>query len=213
MLVNRKKLLRSIPAVAALSLVLISASSAVGATITITFDENGKGSIVNSAVANAFNMPGSTMADPGPGGLASVLAYNLLNPPALVTGDVIIVEPGGGQTTTDLLRFNFAVGGGTVFVYSDIGDGADSLADVGFPSAFFTNTVTVTEVGAEGANGITYTPSPGQPGYVTGANGPVTYVFASDSAVPEPSSILLILSGAGALCFRRFRRSKVAGTN
>ena len=66
--------------------------------------------------------------------------------------------------------------------YSDISDGKDSLADTGFPSSLYTNTLAVIETGPEGGpNGYIYTPTAGQPGFVAGASGPVTYVIQSDS--------------------------------
>ena len=76
--------------------------------------------------------------------------------------------------------------------------------------ALYTNTLTVTEVGAEGANGFTYTPTAGQPGFVAGAAGPVTYVIISDSPAPEPASIGLMLAGLGVLVSRRCLRKKSA---
>jgi len=62
---------------------------------------------------------------------------------------------------------------------------------------------TITELGPEGANGVTYTPIAGQPGFVAGAAGPVTYVFLSDGQIPEPSSLLLLGSGATVLLYSR----------
>lgn len=52
--------------------------------------------------------------DPGPGGLASALTYSGLgNPPSLVAGDVLVFEPGIGNTLSDVIRFNPANTGGS----------------------------------------------------------------------------------------------------
>jgi len=170
-------------------------------SVTLTFDENGNGVLTNT---NGFfgALPASMMADSGPGGLANVLFYGMLNPPGLTAGDVQVLEPGG--SVSDVLRFDPTVGGGGVFVYSDNTE-IDALADVGLPTALSPNFVNADEAGPECCNGIVYSPSPGQPGFVAGAGGPVTYVFISDT--PEPSSIVLIVTGGAALLLRkRFAR-------
>jgi hypothetical protein len=175
-------------------------------SVTISVDELGHGRFTNTA---GFDEPLAFFlaADPGPGGLASTLQYDLLNPPGLTAGDLILQETPGGPIS-DLIRFNTANGGRLVF-YSDNVDGVDALADRGFPTGLYTNVLTVLEVGPEGNNGFTYTPTAGQPGFVAGAGGPVTYVIVSDSAaVPEPATLLLLGSGlAGAFMARKRRRS------
>ena len=135
-------------------------------------------------------------ADPGPGGLPNALTYSLLNPPGLVAGDLVLLEP-GSDLFSDVIRFNpneVCAGGttGCLVFYSDNFDGVDALADTGFPLALYTNVVRLFEVGPEGNNGLTYTPTAGQPGFVAGAAGPVTYVIQSDKAVPEPASLSLL---------------------
>src|SRR4029079_9543074 len=97
--------------------------------------------------------------------------YGMLNPPSMVAGDLILLEPLGG-ILSDVIRFNPQQHGGSLVFYSDNTDGADALADTGFPTAFYTNNITFTEVGPEGANGFTYTPIAGQPGFVAGGGGP-----------------------------------------
>jgi hypothetical protein len=190
-----------------------TATVASAFSITITFDENGHGVFTNDTGFVAA-LPFAQVTDPGPGGLPNALTYDLLNPPGLVPGDVIILEP-GGQLRSDVIRFNGSAlngqTGGSFVVYSDNLDGADALADIGFPTAFYTNVVTLTEVGPEGGpNGISYTPTAGQPGFVAGAGGPVTYVFTSDAAVPEPATIFLVGGGFAAAFIRR-RGRRVAG--
>jgi hypothetical protein len=184
-------------------------------SITITVDENGNGTLVNT---NNFNspLPSALLQDPGPGGLPGALTYGLLNPPGLVAGDLIMLEPGTLGVVSDLIRFNPnqtapGLGTGTMVFYSDNVDGKDSLADIGFPTALYANTATVVEVGPEGVNGFSYTPTAGMPGFVAGAGGPVTYVIHSDlPSVPEPGALAL---GAFASCvglavaWRRRRRA------
>ena len=72
-------------------------------------------------------MPSSIPADPGPGGLSSVLTYALLNPPSLVFGDVQLVGLSG---VSELIRFNAAGRGNanyaaSLLVYSSPTDGVD----------------------------------------------------------------------------------------
>ena len=81
---------------------------------------------------------------------------------------------------------------GCLVFYSDNLDGFDSLADTfAPPQGNYANTVTLTEIGPEGDNFVAlYTPVVGQPGFVAGAAGPVTYLLISD--VPEPASIAIL---------------------
>ena len=171
--------------------VLLSCASLVahasGFSVTITVDEFGNGTLTNTGGFSGA-LPSSITNDPGPGGLSNVLTYNLLNPPGLTVGDLLITESG---LVLDVVRFN-STDGGTLLFYSDDLDGFDSPADTpGPPTAFYANTLTLPEI-----NGVvTYTPTAGQPGFVTGAGGPVTYVLNSDAPVPEPSSIALMGTG------------------
>jgi hypothetical protein len=163
-----------------------------GFSATITVDENGNGTFANNA--GFFSpLPAALLPDPGPGGLSAVLTYGLLNPPGLTAGDLVLVEPGLTGVISDVVRFNPNQNGGSLVFYSDTSEGHEDLADVGFPSALYANTVTFVEVGPEGNNGFTYTPTAGQPGFVVGAAGPVTYVIKSDvpAAVPEPGPLAL----------------------
>jgi hypothetical protein len=179
---------------------------AQGFTVTITVNENGTGTLVNS---NGFNapLPSALLPDPGPGGLPAALTYGLLNAPGLVAGDLILLEP-PNSLVSDIIRFNPNQNGGSLVFYSDITDGALDLADTGFPLSLYANTITFTELGVEGANGFTYTPLANQPGFVAGSAGPVTYVILSD--VPEPSTLALAafgLIGLAAWGWRRLKRS------
>ena len=172
-------------------------ANAQGFSVTVTVNENGNGNLTNTAGAS-IALPFSMQQDPGPGGFPFALTYSLLNPPGLVAGDVVLLEP-GSLIISDLLRFNpqeTCAGGavGCLVFYSDFEDAPDALADIGIPTARYTNVLTLTEIGAEGNNGFTYTPTAGQPGFVAGAGGPVTYIIRSDtpSTVPEVSSLALL---------------------
>jgi hypothetical protein len=159
--------------------------------INIIVDENAHGTLVG------FLGP-QTLAtfigqDPGPGGLASVLQYDLGNPPGLVAGDVLVSEAGG---LDDVIRFNptsFVAGSaGSLAFYSDNLEGSHDLADTSTPpSSFYTNQVSLMEglIGV-GIEGVIYTPVAGQPGFVAGASVPVRYTLISDA--PEPTSWLLL---------------------
>jgi len=197
-------------------LLFFSTSASAQFSVTITVDENCNGTLTNTS-GFFGTLPCGQSADPGPGGLANAVTYGLFNPPGLVSGDLLLIEPASTGLLSDIIRFNsngtIAGTTGTLVFYSDNGDGADSLADTGFPSSLYTNNLALVEVGAEGSNnGASYTPTAGQPGFITGSAGPVTYVIKSDIApsVPEPSSILLIFAGVS-LTWLSVRRGRSRG--
>jgi hypothetical protein len=191
-------------------LLLITSSNAFADQfiVTITVDKNGNGNLTNSSGLNT-PLTFTLSPDSGPGGLASALTYNLRNPPNLVVGDLILLDP-VTAVVSNIIRFNvtpperpsFPPGG--ALVYYSTGQG--SLADSGLPLALYANTITFSLVNG----GFIYTPTSGQPGFVAGADGPVTYVIHGDTSVPEPASMLLLGSGVfGAIgALRRRRRSK-----
>ena len=126
--------------------------------IFVTVDENCHGTI--NGFAGSQLLACSFTTDPGPGGLTGVMTYNLINPPQLVEGDVVLRE--SANVNSDVIRFNASVGGGSFFFYSDLDGGADALADIGLPGALNTNVVFFNEVslGALGF-GLVYTPNSG----------------------------------------------------
>jgi hypothetical protein len=148
-----------------------SAQSVRAFTVDIAADESGNGLFTNTAGFSS-NMPGLFKADTGPGGAASALFYDTFNPPGLVTGDLLITFDGG---TEDVIRFSTPPGTtGGFFYYSVAGK---CIADVGLPTAFQTNTLSIPS--ALSCAPTLYTPVAGQPGFVTGAGGPVTYDLQS----------------------------------
>jgi hypothetical protein len=195
----------------ALSVLLLAPNPAKaqgGFTVTIDVDENCNGTLTNSSGFSGA-LPCGLQQDTGPGGLNNVLTYDLLNPPGLVAGDLLMYDP-DGVTLSDVIRFNpqqVGPGGGTgvLAFYSNPADGPDGLADTPTPpAAFYANFVSLTEQGADPPAFVSYTPIAGEPGFVAGAGGPVTYNIVSDVAAPEPGSIVLMFGGVGALFARKY---------
>jgi hypothetical protein len=187
-----------------LLLMLCGRASADGAArVVITVDENGNGSLT---------LPGLDLPllshigpDPGPGGLPSVLIYNLPFPG--YQGDIALTDDGA---LGDVIRFN---GDGTLIFYSDNIGGVDALADTPSPPGHaYTNLVTIPEVGPDGDNGAWYTPGEDQPGGIgiSVEEAGLGYHFISDTpVVPEPGSLALLMTGMFSgtpLALRRLRR-------
>ena len=191
-----------------------SAQAVTGGTVTV--DENGNGTATGFGNP-AVNLTSGVGTDPGPGGLQNVLYYNLTSGLTGVPGDIRLQDLINDQLVTlDVIRFNPGPPGetvlpGTIFFYSDNIDGVDNLGDTPAPpQGAYDNTVNLRETGIEGVgDGAFYTPTANQPGYVAGKN--ITYLFVSDSAVPEPATWAMMLLGFGAIGFAVRRQRKAKG--
>jgi hypothetical protein len=174
----------------------------IAAATIISFDENGHGTWEDGSGSITPLIFGIGVP---PAGGHPTLYYELTA--AIMEGDIVVDEPGTtgpgplSIEPSDLLRFS----GYCVYVYSDLPEAGEvgELADTGIPTQFLSNMLTMAEEGSEGGwNGVHYTPLPGQPGWIEGLEGGVTYVFTSD--VPEPATIALL--GLGALSLLRRKR-------
>jgi uncharacterized protein (TIGR03437 family) len=159
-------------------------------TVSISVDTLGNASLTGPAGVSALSS--AAAADPGPGGLGSVLTYTLLNPPSLVFGDVQLTGPAG---VSELIRFNAAGTGNpgylaSLLFYSSPADGGGHLVNTPTPPAtLYPNVVSV-------PLGTVYTPGPGQPGYVASVVTHYTFGEPACNYSFTPSSINVSGSGA-----------------
>ena len=170
---------------------------------TIVFDESGKGT--NNGVAMMTSTFQGTLLTFGP-----PLAYDL-GTAAYTLGQAQVIEVVNGQgNVSDYLEWAKGTGGSSgtltthtyLIVLSDEGD--PLAADQGLPTNP-NNPISLQETGTEAANGVTYTPNSGQPGFVSGET--TTYQFTSD--VPEPGTVAMLTSlGLSAAGFLRRKRSR-----
>ena len=191
--------LRSIALILAAGFLCTSAKAAAIGNPSITVNEGGNGSLRLQGAGE--NMPGVLAVDPGPGGLSAALTYDLLGPPGLVAGDVILTDPSTAQS--DLVRFNPENANtrypASLVLYSIAGGGL--LADTGLTTERYTNLLTFAEITLpSGSIGFEYTPTSNQPGFVSGYI--TTYDIISDS-VPEPGTLSFTVAAGGLLMAAR----------
>jgi hypothetical protein len=160
---------------------LVLACPVLGGVI-VTIDEQGVGSI-RSTTGMSAPMQGVLGVDSDG---HPTLIYT--PPPAFnfkpLDGDLYLHEPGTPTGTfSDVVRFH----GGTICFYSDQADPGETatLGDVGIPVHLLDNKKTIEEIGPENANGATYVPLMGEPGFDPGQT--VSVIVISD--VPEPASL------------------------
>ena len=192
------------------ALVLSATGLSAQNTPTFTFDEFGH----ITTPAGLFVPPGVLQADPSGGLSQPVLVYTL--PFGVITGDVLFTnsaEPSTQSVISDLVRFWDPTGVNTsqMIVYSDFSasDPADAPADTGLPASFLGNFYITPEIGPEGNNGGTWTPTAGEAGY---AGTPFTYDLISDGVVPEPGTMALSGLG-GVLLLLQLKRRQSHGSS
>ena len=190
--------LRILLVLAALSFMASARGGGAPFSIDFTVHEDGMGTFSDSSGTNG-PLPSAQQADPGPGGRSNALTFGLLAPPALMAGDLLLLDPVTNQIS-DVIRFNPMEAApapdgrlGTLVFYSLAGGGM--LADTGFPSLLYANNFSL----IENTLGATlYTPTAGQPGFIAGTSAAVTYhIFSEElavSGVPETGSSLTLMS-------------------
>jgi hypothetical protein len=136
----------------------------------------------------------------------SALTYYL--PFSVVTsGDVVLTEPGTTSTISDIIRFQ----GNMLKFYSEGINGIDEPADISFPLDLIelqSNRIFIPEIGPEGNNGAFYYPLQGEPGYIYMQGMSIGYNFISDTPVPLPPTILLLIPGLVGIAGLRRRIKK-----
>ena len=198
--------------------VLLSMAEPASATpITVSIDENGSATISPSSATLAIPLIGQD-TDPISG--IQTLRYEISSSsgsPPLTSGDVEVCENPACTSISDVLRFVNDTNT-QLFVFSDVETGETSQADVGIPSSRQGNVVQVVESGTEGpSQGITYTPTSGEPGFFVAGPDTLTYNFASDvgappSPVPEPSSWSIVATSLVCLLGWSLRAKRARGS-
>jgi len=175
------------------------------AQLIFTFDEYGTST---SSASPPPISPGIMQPDPSGGLTVPVLVYTV--PLPLVTGDVVLTEPGNpaGGPNSDVVRFwnPTGINQTQIIFYSDFSaaDPPDAPADTGLPAQLLNPVIVIPEIGPEGNNGAVYTPPAGGPGSLPGAL--VQYNIISDGRVPEPGT--MALAGLGGLLLLALKRRR-----
>ena len=167
---------------------------AVPSLPTFSFHENGNGQLELPPLfgGGVITLTGTLTSDPGPGGLASALAFTAHPQMApFPEGDVVLMDANGD--VSDILRFDLEENPGPgspqlIFFYSN--DHRGLLADTGLPSSRFSNMVIIQE---NPTGPTTYTPKAGQPGF--SSDSPLGDSFRIFST-PDAGSTLLMLGAA-----------------
>ncbi len=199
---------KTIGSLVVVGLMVIGAGSVSAQNLNIQLDEWGNG-LFNGSTPLPFL---SSATDPISG--QATLAYQL--PFEVVRGDLLLTDTDGKDS--DLLRFDdiptTAGDVGVAYFFSDLPEPGETPvppADTGIPPLTPVPPVIVQETGTEGNDGAIYVAS-GSAGtaLVNGQLTPVTYNIVSDSQVPEPSTVVLLLVGALALLgYARRRRTQI----
>lgn len=200
-----------------LSLVVISLAALTHgirarADIIGTFDENGNGKSVYTVTGVSAPIMGTNGIDPSdPTNGLTPLVYDLgIQNTAMTDGDIQLTAPGSSDVT-DLFRFytDTSTSQNLLIVYSLVGGG--NLASVGIPVGRQSNLLTLEKwTASDGSIGVFgYQPTTVQPGFVDiqagGFTGNILYNLVTYSAIPEPSSVILLGVGTTAAVVARHR--------
>jgi hypothetical protein len=183
----------------------VGVTASAGSLETISFDENGNGTWVNTAnLTTTFS--GTIITDPSGAGTTQALVYDLssLGISFSVTGDYKIFTP-GTEDVVGVVRF---YGGNQIIFYDNDFDAIpanQSLADrSGLPASYLSTLMEIDQTNPNGAiTQTTVTPEAGMPGFTDGSNR--QYTFLSSLPVPEPGIFSLLACGVALLGLRRKR--------